>query len=221
MLSRVTSHVLGIAFGAVLLLASGCRGPVGKTSRYMSSPELPPRVVPEGKALVFVHRPRESTGAHNYANIWDGTKLIADLGNGHTVYYECEPGEHYFVARAPEHTSVIKADLEAGRIYDAYVKPAWSTWTNSFMMHPINRDDEIQAAVESWLASGVMYRWAERTQAVEAYESKNRGNVQAIMAGWKEGDSYIGPKDHRAVATPAEEQCQPVRVASSTSQASH
>jgi len=205
MLPRALSRCFTLVLSTAVLLACGCRGPIGETSRYMGSPVAPPSVAPEGKSLVFVHRPRESTGAHNYANIWEGTTLIADLGNGHSVYYECEPGEHYFVARAPEHTSVIKADLQAGRIYDAYVKPAWSTWTNSFTMHPILRGDELQAAIEDWLADGPTYRWAERTQAVEAYESKNRANVQAIMAGWREGDSYIGPTDHRDVEAPVEQ----------------
>ena len=97
-----TTHTVRFFGLCSLILAgalfSGCAGPTGKTSKYMAASSGVPASPPAGKALVCIHRPK-SHAAHNYyIGIWEDTKFIADLGNGHSVAYICEPGKHYFMS---------------------------------------------------------------------------------------------------------------------------
>ena len=116
-----------IALCALLLLAApGCG------TRFMR-PANPGEMIveaPEGKALVNFHRP-SSYGGHREYVIFDSFTFVGlDLGE-QRFQYLADPGEHIFIGYLTGSmwatVSVIKATLEAGKIYDCVVDAGYFT----------------------------------------------------------------------------------------------
>ena len=99
------------------VLFSGC-APMSKTSKYMAASLCAPASPPAGKALVCIHRPKAFWGNKLYTKIWDDTKFIADLGNGHSVAYVCEPGKHYFMNTSAQAEACVEAQLLPDKTYE-------------------------------------------------------------------------------------------------------
>jgi len=80
-------------------------------------------VVPsEGKCIVYITRRATSAMLIKF-KIYDGDIFLGKIGHGKYFAYECDPGEHVFIAKG-ENTSYLDANLEAGKIYimDTQVK---------------------------------------------------------------------------------------------------
>ncbi len=180
------------------LLSVGCKGPVGKTSRYARQATSVPDAPPEGKSLVFIHRPRKNSGHFLYANIWDGKRFIADVGNGHTSYYVCDPGEHYFILRSVENTSTIRGDLEAGGVYDFVVRPAFSWIVVSFKMDPIGADSGFRDDVEGWMQEHLMHEPIEPVGDALEFQTSKAQDTETLIGRYDQEDGKrIGPGDER------------------------
>jgi len=76
----------------------------------------------EGKCMVYITR-RATAAMLVKFKIYDGDTYLGKLGHGKYFAYECDPGEHVFIAKG-ENTSYLDANLEAGKTYimDAQVK---------------------------------------------------------------------------------------------------
>src|SRR5262245_41199392 len=100
------------------LCLSGCSSPFAVPSPLMVKSTAPAGPVPADKALVLIHRPRAFQGYGLYTTIWDRTSLLADLGNGQSIVYSCDPGQHLFINRSVERVGVVEAHLSAAQTYD-------------------------------------------------------------------------------------------------------
>ncbi|HCO68870.1 MAG TPA: hypothetical protein DIT04_14090 [Dysgonomonas sp.] len=76
----------------------------------------------EGRCMVYITR-RSSAAMLISFKIFDGDIFLGKLKANKYFAYECDPGEHVFIARS-ENTDYVDATLEANKIYviDAQVK---------------------------------------------------------------------------------------------------
>ncbi len=72
--------------------------------------------VPEGKALVYVYRPKSFVGSAISYTVHAGDAPVVKLVNGGYRTYVAEPGETEFWAKTEARTSVTER-LEAGKTY--------------------------------------------------------------------------------------------------------
>jgi hypothetical protein len=193
---------LGIAFLVTLVLLpfAGC---TSATSKFMQRVDSVPTSPAPGTALVFIHRPRAYGGHGLQANVWDGRSFIADIGAGHTAYYECAPGRHRFICRSVEKVSVVEADLAAGQVYDLKVSMAFSWWIQSFEIEPIGKDDKRRAEIAPWMKKHRLHKLNPgSTDSHRAYETKWASEIDTILQNFCEGKDkhrlqHLAADEHR------------------------
>jgi hypothetical protein len=181
-------------------LFSGC-APTSRTSKYMIAAPSALTGPPAGKALVCIHRPKAFSGHPLYTKIWDGTNFIADLGNGHSVAYVCDPGTHYFMNTSAEAEGCVQAQLLPDKTYDLWTDTILSTFIVSFKIKPVHQDAEGRQKVAEWTKET---RWVEpglRAAAFDQNEKLQKDIRQLIedFASGKRHDKlqYLAPDDHR------------------------
>lgn len=69
----------------------------------------------KGKCMVYIAR-RETAALLVKFSVYDGDLFLGKLGAKKYFAYECDPGEHVFIAKG-ENTSYIDANLEEGKTY--------------------------------------------------------------------------------------------------------
>lgn len=153
---------------------------------------------PAGKSLVLIHRPRAAQGYGLYTGVWDSTSFLADLGNGHSFAYVCEPGKHYFINRSVERVGVVESELLPNQTYDLRLITA-GTFIASFQIEPMKRDDKLRAKLPKWENE---HLWVARgTQAVD-HEQLRKSEIELILHDFVSGEKqdrlrHLGPHDHR------------------------
>jgi hypothetical protein len=153
---------------------------------------------PAGKSIVHIHRPRAAQGYKLYTGVWDSTNMLADLGNGHSVSYTCEPGRHYFINRSVERIGVVEADLLPDQTYGLWIDTA-GTWIASFQLEPLKRGDKRWEEAPKWAAENI---WVTRGPAAAEHEQLRRPEIDLIMRDFVSGEKkdrvrHLGPDDHR------------------------
>jgi hypothetical protein len=165
-------------------------------SRYMqlASPGFQPP--PPGKTLVLIHRPAKKRGDILYARIWDSRHFIADLGNGHSAAYVCEPGKHYFISRSVERAGVIEAELLPDRVYVLRINTTVSMIA-SFQVEPVKAGEHFGLAQceEDNL-------WVTRSGEAAGYEASRQAEIDLILKDFVGGPKadrirYLAPTDFR------------------------
>ena len=68
-----------------------------------------------GKSMVYITR-REPAAVLIKFGIYDGDIFLGKLGAKKYFAYECDPGEHIFMAKG-ENTFYVEANLEEGKVY--------------------------------------------------------------------------------------------------------
>ncbi|MBB4035404.1 hypothetical protein GGR21_001297 [Dysgonomonas hofstadii] len=68
-----------------------------------------------GKCIVYFAR-RETAALLAKFSVYDGDLFLGKLGAKKYFVYECDPGEHVFIAKG-ENTFYVDANLEEGKIY--------------------------------------------------------------------------------------------------------
>lgn len=177
---KFATVLAGLSFSFLLV---GCAGPISKTSRMMQKTTIAANLPTAAESLVYIHRPRARQGHPLYANIWDGKKLIADLGNGHALAYRCTPGKHNFICRSVEVVSVIDANLEPGKTYDLWVDTA-GAWIASFKMKPIKKDDKLRKKIAAWEKECL---WVAPAPNNSDYEQKWSSEIDLILNDFTAG----------------------------------
>jgi hypothetical protein len=186
---------------AIVAVTSGCSSPVSKPSRFMTlSKASAPSSPPAGKSLVVIHRPKARQGYPLYTGIWDSKKMIADLGNGHSVAYVCNPGKHHFINRSVEVTGVIEADLAPDKAYDLWVRTA-GAFIASFKIEPLKPSSKDYKKISQKWEKGEL--WVEPIQSeVETEMALKSKALDQIIQDFVYGDKKsrvqtLSAGDHR------------------------
>jgi hypothetical protein len=175
----------------------GCSSPITKPSPLMQ-PTAAPAGPPADKSLVLIHRPRAAQGYGLYTGVWDSRHLIADLGNGHSVAYLCEPGQHYFINRSVERVGFIEAQLLPAQTYDLWVDTA-GAFIASFQLEPIKKGDRRREKVPGWEKE---HLWVQRGPDAARHEQDRQRDIEIIIKDFATGDKqnrarHLGADDHR------------------------
>jgi hypothetical protein len=197
---KFTAKLFGLFFLVLAgALFSGC-APMSKTSKFMTVASAP-TAPPAGKVLVCIHRPKAFAGHPLYTKIWDGTKFIADLGNGHSVAYVCEPGEHYFMNTSAEAEGCIEAQLLPDKTYDLWLDTLDWTFIVSFKIKPVHQDDQGRQQVAEWTKQN---RWVEPGSRASGFAQnvKEQDDIRQLIEDFASGKrhdklQHLAPDDHR------------------------
>lgn len=181
-----------------VIMVTGCKGPRSKPSPIMQSVPRPTLVPAAGQSLVLIHRPRAYQGHPLYTGVWDGTNFIADLGNGHSVAYPCEPGRHYLLNRSVERVGVVAAELLPDQIYDLHLTTC-GMWIASFQIEPLRQDDKLRRNLPKWEKE---HLWVGRNEKAAKHEAERQLDVNLILKDFVSGEKqdrlrHIKPEDHR------------------------
>ena len=200
MAAKATTSRVSVAFlvGLGALLLAGCAGPITDPSPLMQKSAATFGAPPAGKSLVLIHRPRAAQGYRLYTGVWDSTIFLADLGNGHSFAYTCEPGKHYFINRSVERVGVVEAQLLADKIYDLRLDTA-GTFIASFQLEPVKRDHKTWAKTAAWSDENL---WVTRGPAAAEHEQQRQKDIELIMKDFVFGEKkdrlrQLGPEEHR------------------------
>jgi hypothetical protein len=183
---------------AGLTVLVGCAGPQAKPSDIMKVGSPPVLVPAVGKSLVLIHRPRAAQGYGLYTGIWEGTNFIADLGNGHSAAYLCDPGVHYFLNRSVERVGVVEAHLLPDHIYDLRLGTC-GAWIASFQIEPVKKEDRMRAKLPQWTQE---HLWVERNDQARKHELERTAEVELILKDFVSGAKndrlrHLATEDHR------------------------
>lgn len=164
----------------------------------MQASALTSEIPPAGKTLVCIHRPRARQGYGLYTGVWDSKSLIADLGNGHSVAYVCEPGKHYFISRSVELVAVVEADLLPDSTYDLWVDTA-GAFIASFKLKPVTHDSKERSEVATWEKEN---HWVTPGSSAAGYEQSKSQEIELILHDFVDGEKkerlqHLSADDHR------------------------
>lgn len=188
--------LLLFAFGNLFL--AGCAGRISPTSKLMQNASPGFQSPPPGKSLVLIHRPRNSQGRILYTAVWDSRKFIADLGNGHSLAYICEPGQHYFINRSTERTGVVEAQLLPDKIYTLWLNIAGS-FIASFQLEPVKPGDKAWKKV---LRCEKENAWVSRGNESPANETLRQSEIDIVIKDFVQGSKqdrlrHLAATDYR------------------------
>jgi hypothetical protein len=125
-------------------------------------------VPPEGKAAVVFMRPGAFAAGARTATVFDitdGEDLIGIFSNSMKVVRMMEPGEHFFMSALAGTHTIMRADLEAGRIY--YVKLFQS------QVHPLFPRTQAAAIKKFWEST----RYVERNPLSDEWVTNHRNSI--------------------------------------------
>jgi hypothetical protein len=177
-------------------LSTGC-GSLPKHVPIITRQAAPP----PGKALVNFHRPSNWGGGEFYA-IFDGNgTFLCDLPGGSEFQYLADPGEHIFLGWADQ-VSVIKADLEADKIYDVMVDIGMGWIRGNIKLVPLAQGDERRAELPKFEKREKRVVGMNRTDHVVQYEQKHQQKIQEIKRDFVGGEKadrlrYLRKEDAR------------------------
>ena len=188
--------VRGAVVVGTLAMVAGCFGIANEAYMAEASPAAQPA---PGKAMVKVVR-MGGSGLPGMVPVWDREKLVGHSNVGTVIVYECDPGEHLFVATARGGSAVLKANVQADKVYDIVVELRQGTFSGPkariYASKPTNNFSKM---------TGVFDRLRHITPnpvATEGYENANRPGMQNLLARYDSGRwvgivEEITPTDHR------------------------
>jgi hypothetical protein len=186
--------LLGLALG-LFLLTTGCTSPLSPPSALVmrSSPITAP---PPGKSLIQIHRPRAGQGYKLYTGVYDSRSMVADLGNGHSVAYVCEPGTHYIINRSVERVGVVEARVSSDKTYHLWIDTA-GAFIASFQIEPIQKKNPLAKKIPAWSADHI---WVVRGPGAARHEESARPEIELILRDFVGGQKadrlrHLSPDD--------------------------
>jgi hypothetical protein len=187
----------GCGLGSLLFavaLFSGCASADTETA----SP-IPAAPVPPGKARVCIHCPTTSVYMKLPTEVWDGTNFVVELGNGHSLAYDCAPGEHYFINLSVEITGCVEANLQAGQTYDLWVDTYRGMFVASKKIKPVHQDKKGQRLVAKWTRKD---SWIDPTPLAAPADPGKLEKLQQLIQEFSSGSrreklQHLAPEDHR------------------------
>lgn len=185
-------------FALAILLLTGCAGPIARPSAIMEKAPAKVEAPPSGKSLVMIQRPRNGQGYRLYTGVWDSNRFLADLGNGQSVAYACEPGKHYFINRSVERVGVVEANLLPDKTYDLRVDIA-GAFIASFQLEPVKRGHKSFDKTGAWAKE---HLWVTRGPTATEHEKQRQKEIELILKDFVGGEKkdrlrQLAPEDHR------------------------
>ncbi len=159
---------------------------------------VPMEAPPTGKSLIQIHRPRATQGYKLYTGVYDSTAVIADLGNGHSVSYVCEPGTHYIINRSAERVGVVEAKVLSGQTYHLRLDTA-GAFVASFQIEPIKKNDPLWKKIPFWTKDHI---WVSRAPSATEHEAARQKDLELILKDFVNGEKknrlrHLDPDDHQ------------------------
>ena len=158
----------------VLLTLAGCFGIVNEP--YMAAADPAAQPTP-GKATVNFHR--TAGRVETRFPIWDRDSFVGFSLPTTTIVYECDPGEHLFIAQA-ESPVLVRATLAADKVYDILIEGQMGMRQARATMTPITADHRLRPRLP-------MYDRIPKVKANPAsaagYEEADRPAVQRYLQG--------------------------------------
>lgn len=184
LVATVTPWRLPLLLLAALVLCTGCG-----TTRFMVEEHHRREHAPEDRALVNFHRPSNWGGGQDFP-IFDRYHLIGNLRGGEEFQYVCEPGEHLFIGRS-EHVSVVKAHVDAGKIYDIIIDVAPGYVEKNLFLDPVHRDSRRQDRITEYEDREHILGFTDDEDA-RAFAHHHHAEIEEII-----NDFDGGPKSDR------------------------
>jgi hypothetical protein len=177
-MNRMTTAV---AAALSLALLAGC-------ASFPKDLTITPRLEqpPAGKALVNFHRPSKWGGAERFAIFSGDGAVLVDLPGAAQFQHVCDPGEHLFLAWADQ-ASVVKAELEAGKVYDIMVDISMGWVRGNIKLIPLAKDDDRRARLGEFEKRERVVSQS-RTAHLSEYEQKNKGRIEEIKQDFLSGE---------------------------------
>ncbi len=94
----------------------------------------------KGKCMVYIAR-RETAALLVKFSIYDGDIFLGKLGAKKYFAYECDPGEHVFIAKG-ENTFYVDANLEEGKTYVMDLKIKVGIISARVSLNPIDQSNK-------------------------------------------------------------------------------
>ncbi|MBF0651093.1 hypothetical protein IR083_19945 [Dysgonomonas sp. GY75] len=99
-----------------------------------------PSIPGKGKCIVYIAR-RETAALLVRFGIYDGDLFLGNLAAKKYFAYECNAGEHVFIAKG-ENTFYVDANLEEGRIYALDLKIKMGIMSGRVALVPLDKSDK-------------------------------------------------------------------------------
>ncbi len=179
---RIIKDLIQLAFAfSCAAMMTGCASSpahLQATSR-LSQP-------PPGKALINFHRPSNYGGMEKYA-IFDGDgNMLIDLPGRSEYQHVCAPGKHVFIGWADQ-VSVVEAEVEADKIYDAMVDIGMGWVRANIKLIPLNQGDPRRAELAEFERRATTVYQLNRNDHVAQYEAAHKGRIEQIRKDFLAG----------------------------------
>lgn len=156
------------------LMFTGCLGVVNQPYMTAADPAAQPT---SGKATVNFHR--TAGRVETRFPIWDRDSFVGFSTPTITIVYECDPGEHLFIAQA-ESPVLVRATLAADKVYDILIEGRTGMRKARASMTPITASHRLRPRL-------ALYDRIPKVKAnpasAEGYEKADRPAVQRYLAG--------------------------------------
>jgi len=185
----------GVAVG-MLAMVAGCFGIVNESYMNESSAAAQPS---PGKAMVKVVR-MGGSGLPGTVGVWDREKMVGRSEVGTVIVYECDPGEHLFIASARGGMGLVKANLLPDKTYDIVVELKQGTFSGPkarlYASKPTNNFSKMTGVFDR------LRHVVANPNVTAQTEEANRPGIQAFLAKYESGRHVglvdeLGPNDHR------------------------
>lgn len=178
---RMRQWALTVGLLAPLLWLSGC----GLPKHIAVVPRQP--APPAGKALINVHRPSNYGGGVKYPIFNIDGQFICDIPGGSMFQYVCDPGDMVLVGWA-ESVSVVKASVEANKVYDIMVDVAPGWVQANIKLMPVTKTDPRRARLAEFERRAKRTVGMNRNEHAISYEQRNAQRVAEIKSDFLKGE---------------------------------
>ena len=132
----------------------------------------------KGKCMVYIAR-RETAALLVKFSIYDGDIFLGKLGAKKYFAYECDPGEHVFIAKG-ENTFYVDANLEEGKTYVMDLKIKVGIISARVTLNPIDQSNKKFEKEKKKILEFISKKGGELLSEGNEAESEENDNDQTI-----------------------------------------
>ena len=132
----------------------------------------------KGKCMVYIAR-RETAALLVKFSIYDGDIFLGKLGAKKYFAYECDPGEHVFIAKG-ENTFYVDANLEEGKTYVMDLKIKVGIISARVSLNPIDQSNKKFEKEKKKILEFISKKGGELLSEGNEAESEENDNDQTI-----------------------------------------
>jgi hypothetical protein len=157
-----------------------------------------------GKALINFHRPSGYLGGLSLVAFDSTGEFVGVVPGRSELQWNCDPGEHILMTWGQERgklkgvssrVSVLKAEVEAGKVYDVMVDASPWGWVASITLYPLKKEADRRARVEEFeRREQVVLRGVQDTEEVRKFKERHQKQIEDIKR-----DFLGGSKGERVV----------------------